>query len=75
MGWNEKIFFDYPMGWDGMGQKAFSMGRFFRPIPSHSEPWSGPSTFQKMAADILPKIDRDKCHFSLMLDYITPLNR
>ncbi len=36
---------------------------------------SGVSIFQNMAANILPKIDRDKCHVSLVLDYITPLNR
>ncbi len=35
----------------------------------------GVSTFQNMAANILPKIDRYKCHFSIILDYINPLNR
>ncbi len=51
------FFFEYPMGWDGMrnfflnipwdgmGSTVNPMGRFFRPIPSHSEPWCEPSNF------------------------------
>ena len=38
MGWDE--IFLMTMGWDGMGwdESNSPMGRFFRPIPSHSEP-------------------------------------
>jgi hypothetical protein len=37
MGWDDIFFMrSHGMGWD---EPASPAGRFFRPIPSHSEPW------------------------------------
>jgi len=54
--WDEKFFWWYPMGWDdeflkgvpshGIASKSFiPWDDFFRPIPSHAEPWVPTSHF------------------------------